>query len=102
LTGADVDESTLTGVSAARLDRVSYKTGSGSVAPQSLGVVTARCDAGQVATGGGVRVDDPENAYVIDEYPDSGNTAFTARVGNGSDSPVGMTVFAICLPAAAG
>src|SRR3954468_16274230 len=65
LTGNDVDEATLVGVSAARLDRVTYKTGTGTAGAHALGVVTATCDAGSVVTGGGVRVDDPANAYVV-------------------------------------
>ena len=50
---------------------------------------------------GGVRVDDPFSAFVVDAYPDAGNTAWTARVGNSGMNPVGFTVYAICAPVGA-
>ena len=45
----------------------------------------------------GVKVDDPLSAFIVDDYPDAGNTAWTGRVGNGGAAPVGFTVYAICI-----
>lgn len=111
LTGLDVNEGSLAkvaaaaaadnaahAVSSAALDRISYKSVAGSV-PENLGTgATATCDAGQRAIGGGVRVDDPANTYVVDAFPD-GSGAFTARVGNGPGAARGFTVYAICTAA---
>jgi hypothetical protein len=110
LTGEDVKESSLAKVPAAELadgaihadasaavDKASYRTATASVPPTSFGIgTTAACDAGQHVVGGGVRVDDPVNAYIVDDYPDAGNTAWTGRVGNTSGAAVGFTVYAIC------
>jgi hypothetical protein len=110
LTGDDVKESSLAQVpaaafadkaihadAAAAIDKASYKTATASVPPMSSGIgTTAACEAGQHVLGGGVRVDDPVNAYIVDGYPDAGNTAWTGRVGNGSGAAVGFTVYAIC------
>lgn len=88
---------------AAALDRVVYRTAAGTVAPapgineSSLAKGTARCDAGLLVVGGGVRVD--EGASVIDSYPD-GAAAWTATVAN--DDPAAantFSVFAICVAA---
>jgi len=112
LTGTDINEATLAKVpaasiadsattathanAAAALDKTSYKT-AGATAPAGSGnSATAACDAGQHVTGGGVKVDDPLNAFVVDAYPDAANTAWTARVGNAGAAPVAFTVYAIC------
>src|SRR5690349_2432944 len=51
---------------AAALDRAVYRTAS-ATAPVGFGNnATAGCDAGLRVIGGGVRVDDPVNAYVVD------------------------------------
>ena len=61
----------------------SQRTGTIPPAPNinesSLARATARCDAGLLVVGGGVRVD--EGAAVIDSYPD-GAAAWTATVAN--------------------
>src|SRR5215211_2724356 len=110
LSGSDVNEATLAKVpaasladsattatnashanAAAALDKATYKT-AGATAPAGSGnSATAACDAGQHVTGGGVRVDDPLNAFVVDAYPDAANTAWTARVGNAGGAPVAFT-----------
>ena len=110
LSGDDVKESTLAKVpasaladaaghagSAAAVDKITYKTAAGT-APAGGGAggsATATCDPGQHVVGGGLRVDDPANANLLDDYPDSGNTAWTGRAYAGS-APVNFTVFAIC------
>jgi hypothetical protein len=118
LTGADVNEATLAKVpsaaladsatnatnatnanhanAAAALDKASYKTAAATAPAGSGNSATAACDAGQHVTGGGVKVDDPLNAFVVDAYPDAANTAWTARVGNAGAAAVGFTVYAIC------
>jgi hypothetical protein len=112
LTGDDVKESTLKKVpaatladtathatAAAALDKLTYKAAA-AVAPAGAGNnATAACDAGQHVVGGGVRVDDPINAFIVDGYPDAANAAWTGRVGNAGGAPVGFTVFAICATA---
>jgi hypothetical protein len=109
LNGDDVKESSLAKVPAAAaadhaaaLDQVSYKA-AGATAPVNGGnSATAACDAGQHAIGGGVRVEDPIHAFIVDDYPDAGNVAWTGRVGNaGGPAPVNFTVFAICTTAVA-
>lgn len=125
LAGADIVESSLAKVpsaatadrasssdhagSAGGLDAVTYRTGAGVVpaAPApgetSFGVASAFCDAGQHVTGGGVKLDDTILTAIVDTYPDFGGTTWTAHVDNSDDiAPHGFTVYAICIPSAAG
>jgi hypothetical protein len=119
LTGSDIKEASLGQVpsaasaassthagAAAALDRVTYRGAIGSVAiadptsTQAIGSATASCDTGQVVTGGGVRVDNPEMTSVVDSYPDGGGRAWTARVDNSDTAAAhGFSVFAICVAA---
>jgi hypothetical protein len=115
LTGADVKESTFDKVpaaaladgathanSAAAVDKITYKTATGT-APAGGGAggsATATCDPGQHVVGGGLRVDDPVNANLLDDYPDASNTAWTGRAYAGS-AAVNFTVYAVCMTAAA-
>jgi hypothetical protein len=123
LTGSDIKESSLGQVpsaaaaaaaassthagAAAALDRVTYRGAIGSVppadpsgTPSGLASATASCDAGQVVTGGGVRVDDPVETAIVDSYPDGGGRAWTAHVDNGDPNAAhGFSVFAICVAA---
>jgi uncharacterized protein (DUF58 family) len=123
LTGRDVKESSLAGVAsalsanraassdhavaAAALDRVTYRSATGTVTaadPTTMhaeAAGTAACDASQVVVGGGVRVDDLENTAVVDSYPDAGGRAWTAHVDNGDTASAhGFSVYAICVAAA--
>ncbi len=114
LTGADVKESSLDKVpmaaladgathaaSSAAVDKITYKTASSSAPANGLGSATASCDAGQHVVGGGVRVDDPANAFLIDDYPDASNTAWTGRTYATPSGAVNFTVYAVCMTAAA-
>jgi hypothetical protein len=120
ITGADVRESALAKVpaaaladtatsasnashaaAAAALDKATYKTAAGTAPPGGNGAATATCDAGQHVVGGGVRVADLVNAFVVDAYPDTANTAWTANVGNGGVAAAGFTVYAICITVSA-
>jgi hypothetical protein len=83
-------------VAAAALDHVTYKTAAGTAPGASRGAATAACDAGQHVVGGGIAVADPDNAFVLDDYPDAADTAWTARVGNQGGVDVAFTVYAIC------
>jgi hypothetical protein len=110
LTGDDIRESSLAEVplatsathaaSSGALDKATYKAAGGTApaAAASVAGATATCDVGQHVTGGGVRVDDPANAFIVDDYPDTGNTAWTGRVstGDGTSPAVNFTVYAIC------
>ncbi len=114
VTGDDVKESFLDKVpsaaladsathadSAAALDRASYRTVAGVVPEGSGAGATAGCDPGQRVIGGGVRVDDPTNAWIVDGFPNGGTTQWTARVANSGTVAVGFTVYAICTSVAA-
>jgi hypothetical protein len=121
LTGKDVEESSLGPVAlatratnvdqAARaglaggLDRVLYRVATVTVptapAPgeSTPGVATARCDPGQLAVGGGVKLDDTMS--VEDTYPE-GAAAWTANVNNDDiTAPRTATVYVVCIPASA-
>ena len=111
VSGDDVRESTFEKVPAATLadrataaaavDKVSYRSVASTAPPRGGNGATAACDAGTKVVGGGVRVEDPLNAFIVDGFPDAAGTVYTARVGNASDAPVTFTVFAICTAAAA-
>ena len=111
LTGDDVKESSLAkvpaaaaadhAVAAAALDKVSYRTATATAPPNGGNSATAACEAGQHAIGGGVRVEDPLNAFIVDDYPDAANTAWAARVGNAGTAAVNFTVYAVCTSAVA-
>jgi hypothetical protein len=114
LTGADIKESSIAKVpsataadtathaaASAALDKVTYKTAAGSApASSAANVATATCDSGQHVVGGGVKLDNAGIGVINDSYPDASNTAWTARVGNGSNgagaAAFNFTVYAIC------
>jgi hypothetical protein len=109
LNGQDIKESALAKVpaaaladnathatGAAALDKVTYKAATAVAPPGSGNNASAVCDAGQHVVGGGVRVDDPINAFIVDDYPDAANTAWTGRVGDAGTAAVGFTVYAVC------
>jgi hypothetical protein len=121
LTGADINEATLAPAplaaasnhanGAAALDRVTYRSAGGSV-PQAgtdpagnpitaTAAMSVGCDPGQIATGGGVKVDDPGSQAVHESYPNTART-WTGTVGN-DDENAGhnFTVFVVCIPAGA-
>jgi hypothetical protein len=110
LRGADIKESSLAKVpsatladtathasGAAALDKATYRTAAATAPPGLGNVATATCDAGQHVVGGGVKVDDPFNAFIVDDYPEAANTAWTGRVGNTGTAAVGFTVYAVCI-----
>jgi hypothetical protein len=118
LTGADINEATLGALplaaasthadSAGALDRITYRSAVGTVgqAPGPSTTVlsaptSAGCDPGQIATGGGVKVDDPSSQSLHESYPSTART-WTATVGNDDDTaPHNFTVFVVCIPAGA-
>ena len=94
-----VDQAALAG----GLDRVFYRVSTVAIPPAptatepSTGVATARCDAGQLVVGGGVKLD--ENMSVVDAYPD-GAAAWTAHAHNDDNLAAhSFTTFAICIAA---
>jgi hypothetical protein len=96
---AAVDRAALAG----GLDRVVYRVATVTIAPapspteSATGVATARCDAGQLVVGGGVKLE--ENMSVVDAYPD-GAAAWTVHAHN--DDPLAthsFTTYAICITA---
>jgi hypothetical protein len=105
LTGEDIKESTLEGITAAGLDKVSYKTASAVAPPAAsidspgVGTVSAVCDTGTKAIAGGVRLDAPELGEQADGFPDAGGSVWTVHVANGdTTSAHGFTAYAICVP----
>jgi hypothetical protein len=119
LTGKDVNESALGPVASAGratnadlaaragiaggLDRIVYRVAAVAVPPapdpttSTEGVATARCDPGQLVTGGGVRLD--ENMSIVDSYPETA-AAWTAHVNNDDTTAArNATVFAVCITA---
>jgi hypothetical protein len=85
------------------LDLVVYRVATVTVAQapspteSAVGVATARCDAGQLVVGGGVKLE--ENMSVVDAYPD-GAAAWTVHANN--DDPLAahsFTTYAICITA---
>lgn len=110
VTGTDIREATLGPVptaanathanAAAVLDRIAYRSTTSTVGAGNgllaVATATATCDAGQHAISGAVRVDDAQNAFIIDGFPDNAGTAWTVRVGNGGPVASGFTVVAIC------
>lgn len=101
LTGSDIKLSSLGTVpsathadSAAAIDRAILRTATGSTSGPTA-AATATCDAGYRPVGGGTRVDDIVNGFVVDTYPEVGGwTGRVATVG----PPSGFTVYAICVP----
>jgi hypothetical protein len=117
LTGADINEgalgkvasaaaadsatSAVRALTAAALDKVTYKFAVGTAPPNTDSTAaTATCDAGQRVIGGGVRLDDPTTGLTDDSYPDpaSNYTAWTAHVASGPLAQ-NFTVYAICTTA---
>jgi hypothetical protein len=118
LTGAQVNELSLGKIATAQaadhagataaLDRVVYRGVAGNVGAAPVGLSTASdetsvsCDAGQLAAGGGIRVDDPAHTDILDSFPAAGGRTWTGRVRNDDDTAAHtFTVFAICVPAGA-
>ena len=102
LTGADFNQSTLKTTVA-----VTYKTAATTApAGSAANTATAACGPGQQVVGGGVKLDPPGIGLVNDSFPDSNNTAWTARVGNASNgstaAQLSFTVYAICTAAGGG
>jgi hypothetical protein len=102
LTGSDINESTLGAVPSAAiatgLAHVTYKAVSGVAPAGDVGTATATCDAGQHALGGGAKVDDVINSFILDDFPTAGGTGWTTRVGNGSTGNTAFTAYAVCAP----
>jgi hypothetical protein len=86
---------------AAALDHVTYKTATGSATAGAVTLARVACDAGEHAIGGGIQTADPGNVVGLDDYPDSGNTAWTVHLINVGDADVGFTAYAICTAVAA-
>ncbi|MDP9400535.1 MAG: hypothetical protein M3P39_06240, partial [Actinomycetota bacterium] len=58
--------------------------------------VSATCDPGQRATGGGVSVGDRASMAVVESYPEANGTAWTATVNNDAGAARAFTVYAVC------
>ena len=99
---ASVDQAARAGI-AGGLDRVVYRVATVTVpaAPSTMesstGTATARCDVGQLVTGGGARLD--ENMSLVDSYPEAAGS-WVAHVNNDDvASPRSATVYAVCITA---
>ena len=105
LTGDDIQQSSLDGVTATALQKVTFKTFSGTIAQAAaldspgLASGSAICDPGSHAVGGGARLDAAEAGEVLDSFPDAGGVAWTAFLANGDTlASHAFTVYAICVP----
>jgi hypothetical protein len=108
LTGADIRDKSVTAAdlnlaAAPKAASYAYKSAAATApAGSAANTATATCDSGQQVVGGGVMLDTPKIGLVNDSYPDSNNTAWTARVGNASSgssaASLNFTVYAICAP----
>ena len=67
-----------------------------SVAASDISVGTVNCPSGKVAVGGGAKVADPANVFIIDTYPNADGSGWTATVGNVGASDSTYTVSAVC------
>jgi hypothetical protein len=95
LTGSDIKLSSLGAVpTAAAIDRAILRTAAGTTSGPTA-AATASCDAGYRPVGGGARVDDIVNGFLVDSYPEVGG--WTGRVAT-AGPPSNFTVFAICVP----
>ena len=125
ITGADINATTLGQVplaaralavdhanAAGALDQVNYRTAGGRVDAATLSdptdpttlvpavsePVSAGCDPGQVATGGGAKLDDASSQAVRESYPTTART-WTVTVGNDDETAAhSFTVFVVCIP----
>jgi hypothetical protein len=112
LTGTQIRETTLERVpkalqadsadsadSAAALGRIDYVSGTVSVLGGASTATrgTANCPAGAFATGGGAKMTDPNNGYIVDTNP-AGKTGWEAT--SFSSVTQNMTVYVICAAAA--
>ncbi|TMM02735.1 MAG: hypothetical protein E6G10_09250 [Actinobacteria bacterium] len=105
LTSDDLDESALTDLKAAGVDKIFYKTGGTTLPPAagidspSIGASSAVCDPGTKAMAGGARLDAPEQGELIASFPDAGGSVWTVYVANGDlASAHSFTVYAVCVP----
>ena len=109
LSGSDINVASLAKVpsataadtaGSAAIARVKIVTASATADDSAGAPVTATCDAGSAAVGGGASVADQSKGFVNDSYPSAAN-AWTAHAFAYSGQSVGVTTYAICAPAAA-
>lgn len=93
-TNADkADEATM-----APISQVDYRQSAATAIPTSNHVrVSANCDTGTFAVGGGAKVSDPNNAFISDTNP-LGKTAWEATA-NALVTGTTLTVYVICAQA---
>jgi hypothetical protein len=83
---------------------LTFTAAAGVVAQGETTSATASCPPGQRVSGGGARIDTAGDSAVKEGYPNVNNTAWTARVENNDEPPLGQpgpfryTVFAVCVP----
>jgi len=106
LTGFDIAGKVAAAVTADKLANVLRVSAPGISDPapaqsySTKGAVAA-CPAGTFVVGGGVSLGDKDGQFVSGSYPSSA-TSWTAEVDNVAPTTPGFTVYAVCLPAAAG
>jgi hypothetical protein len=112
LTGTQIRESSLTIVpsalnatsadsaDSAALGRLDYQSATVSVPSGGPTATrgTANCPTGLFATGGGAKMTDPNNGFIVDSNP-VGKTGWEAT-GYSQTGTQNMTVYVICAPAA--
>ena len=86
--------------SSGSLDKVIYRSTPVNLPAGALTTATGNCDAGYRPVGGGAKVADTDDAFIIDSYPE-GQTGWTTRVANAGGAPTTATAYAVCVPAGA-
>jgi hypothetical protein len=99
VTGSKINESTLGEIpAAAALSNLDYNSATTSNPPSTLTPVTVSCDPGKRVVGGGIKVDDTANQFIIDSYP-RGTDGWEGTVANAGSGTPNVTVIAICTSA---
>lgn len=103
LGATQINQTTLTGISAANIHTVQYVTSTVALTPETPGGVsgTATCPAGMKVIGGGALSSNSKEAFINESGPNAERSAWVAVGFGGFESPVNMTVTAICTPVAA-
>jgi hypothetical protein len=101
VTGSKINESTLGEIpAAAALSNLDYNSATVPNPPTTSTptVTTVSCDPGKSVVGGGIRVDDRANQFIIDSYP-RGTDGWEGTVANFGGATPNATVIVICTSA---
>jgi hypothetical protein len=102
LGATQINQTTLTGISAANIHTVQYAVATVALPPEAAEptVGTATCPVGMKVIGGGAAVSNPKLGGTYESAPNSERSGWTA-LGYAFEPNVSMIVTAICTPVAA-